>query len=84
MGDGASVLVEDLHKSFGTGDGLITAVDGISLDIPAGHSVALAGASGSGKSTLLHLIGAIERADAGRVLVDGQDVTALGRRTAAP
>ncbi|MDQ1014490.1 ABC transporter ATP-binding protein [Streptomyces afghaniensis] len=83
MGDGASVLVEDLHKSFGTGDGLIKAVDGISLDIPAGHSVALVGASGSGKSTLLHLIGAIERADAGRVSVDGQDVTALGRRAAA-
>ncbi|OAH11660.1 ABC transporter ATP-binding protein [Streptomyces jeddahensis] len=83
MGDGASVRVEDVRKSFGTGDGLIAAVDGISLDVPAGRSVALVGASGSGKSTLLHLIGAIERPDAGRVVVDGQDVTGLGRRAAA-
>ncbi|MFC5661705.1 ABC transporter ATP-binding protein [Kitasatospora misakiensis] len=83
MKDGASVQVEDVRKSFGTGDGLIAALDGVSLDVPAGRSVALVGASGSGKSTLLHLIGAIEQADAGRVVVDGQDVTRLGRRAAA-
>nr|WP_203590044.1 ABC transporter ATP-binding protein [Streptomyces sp. SID13031] len=58
----------------------MVAVDGVSVRIEPGSAVALTGPSGSGKSTLLHLIGAIEHADSGSVLVDGSEVTTLNRR----
>src|SRR5436190_1259521 len=80
MSDGATVRIDTLTKRFPTGDGWITAVDQVSLDIPAGTAVAVTGPSGSGKSTLLHIVGAIERAGAGTVTVDDLDITALRRR----
>src|SRR5436190_23476459 len=83
MSDGATVRIDTLTKRFPTGDGWITAVDQVSLDIPAGTAVAVTGPSGSGKSTLLHIVGAIERAGAGTVTVDDLDITALRRRRLA-
>jgi putrescine transport system ATP-binding protein len=55
--------------------GGIVAVDGVSLDIALGELFALLGPSGSGKTTLLRLIGGFETPDAGRIEIDGQDVT---------
>jgi putative ABC transport system ATP-binding protein len=55
----------------------ITGLGGVTLAIPAGTAVALAGPSGSGKSTLLHLIGALERPDEGRIVVSGRDLGTL-------
>ncbi|GAA1040254.1 ABC transporter ATP-binding protein [Virgisporangium ochraceum] len=69
------IRIENLSKRYGD----IVAVDGISLDVAAGGTVALTGPSGSGKSTLLHLVGAIERADSGSITVDDVEVTALRR-----
>ncbi|KAA6210273.1 ATP-binding cassette domain-containing protein [Streptomyces filamentosus] len=77
---GAAVKVTGLTRAFGKGATVITAADGIGLAVPAGQIVALAGRSGPGTSTLLHLIGAVERADAGSVRVDGTEVTALRSR----
>jgi putative ABC transport system ATP-binding protein len=57
--------------------GAVTAVDDVSLDVEPGTLVALAGRSGSGKTTLLNLVGGLDRPDAGTVVVDGTDVTAL-------
>ncbi|MFD0636044.1 ABC transporter ATP-binding protein [Catenulispora yoronensis] len=73
------MVLEDVRKTFGTRDARISAVDGVGLVHEAGSVVALTGRSGSGKSTLLHLIGAIERADAGTIRVGGTVVTAARR-----
>ncbi|PWU51042.1 ABC transporter [Micromonospora sp. S4605] len=82
-GRGAGIRVTGLVKRFRSGDGTIVGADRISLAVPAGATVAVTGPSGSGKSTLLHLIGAIERADEGRIDVDDVEVTGLsGRRLA--
>lgn len=75
-----AIRVKDLHKSFATLDATIVAADDISIDITAGSITALTGPSGSGKSTLLHLIGALDKPDAGAIEVFGTDITALPRR----
>jgi len=70
--------VEGLKKSFRAPDGEVTAVvDVASFVLAAGEQVALQGTSGSGKTTFLHLIAGILKADAGRVSIDGQEMTAL-------
>ncbi|MBM7490873.1 putative ABC transport system ATP-binding protein [Micromonospora luteifusca] len=80
---GSAVSVDHLVRRFGTGPDRLTAVDEVSLTIPAGSVVALTGPSGSGKSTLLHLIGAIEQPDEGTVTVDGVVVSGLRRAALA-
>jgi putative ABC transport system ATP-binding protein len=66
---GAEVVVEHVSKAFE--DGRISALDDVSLRLEPGESVSLTGPSGSGKSTLLNLIGALDRPDSGRIIVDG-------------
>jgi len=70
------IELTDVVKRFHTGGAEIWAIDGVCLRVAKGALVAVTGASGSGKSTLLHLIGAIEKADAGTVVVGGTDLTA--------
>ncbi len=74
-----------VSKRYGTGDAQpVTAADNVTMQLEPGGFLALTGASGSGKSTLLHLIGALERPDAGTITSDGTEVTALrGARLAA-
>lgn len=68
----------DLTKTFVGGDGgLLTVLDAVGLQIRRGEMVAVVGSSGAGKSTLLHLLGALDRPTAGRVVVGGQDLSAL-------
>ena len=76
--DSAEIELTDVTKSYGIGkDEQVHGADDVSLTIAAGAFVALTGASGSGKSTLLHLIGAVERPDAGTITSGGTEVTAL-------
>jgi putative ABC transport system ATP-binding protein len=70
--------VEDLFKSFGEGAARTPVLRGVSMRVEAGESVALKGESGSGKSTLLHLIGLLDKPDAGGVALDGRMVSGLG------
>jgi putative ABC transport system ATP-binding protein len=79
MSNGATIQVDTLRRVFRTGGAEIVAADDLTLHIPAGSMVAVTGPSGSGKSTLLHLIGAIERPDAGTITVDAVEVTKLRR-----
>lgn len=66
-----SLSLEDLHKRYGS----TRAVDGVSLSVGKGETLALLGPSGCGKSTLLRLIAGLERPDAGRIEFDGTDIT---------
>jgi putative ABC transport system ATP-binding protein len=78
-GRGAAVEIEQLGKRYTTGGALITALADVDLSIDAAAMVAVMGPSGSGKSTLLHLVGAMDRADGGRIVVGDVEVTALTR-----
>ncbi|MFI5916586.1 ABC transporter ATP-binding protein [Dactylosporangium sp. NPDC051541] len=74
------LTIEGLSKRFRTGGADIVAADDLSLEVSEGSFTAVTGPSGSGKSTLLHLVGAIETADAGTIVVDGVEVTGLRRK----
>src|SRR3954471_24307812 len=71
----AVVAASGLVKSFGEGRAARRVLDGASLHVRAGEVVAILGRSGSGKSTLLHLIGGLDRPDAGTITVAGEPVT---------
>ena len=68
---------EGVRKVYGSKENLVTALDGIDLSIEKGEFVAIVGASGSGKSTLLHVLGSVDKPTAGKVLVDGEDISKL-------
>jgi lipoprotein-releasing system ATP-binding protein len=72
------LVAEDLEKEYRSGPEVVRVLRGASLAVDAGEVVALVGASGVGKSTLLHLLGALDRPTAGRVLFDGEDLFARG------
>jgi lipoprotein-releasing system ATP-binding protein len=81
-----SVRVEarGLAKSYRDGTRVVDVLSGIDLVVEPGELVAIIGPSGSGKSTLLHVLGTLDKPDAGTVLIGGQDVAALtGTRLAA-
>lgn len=71
--------IEDLHVVFQHGDGDLSAVDGITLDVPAGQFLVITGPSGQGKSTLLRAIAGLITPTRGRVLVGGQEVQGPSR-----
>ncbi len=66
-----SIEVRNIHKKFGG----FTALNDISLDFPSGELVALLGPSGCGKTSLLRIIAGLEQADAGQVLLNGEDAS---------
>ena len=75
----AVVQIEEIHKVYHSGEVPVHAVQGVSLAIARGEFVAVMGASGSGKSTLMNLLGCLDRPTRGRYLLDGIDVSGLGR-----
>ena len=74
------VRAEGLVKTFGEGRAARRVLDGASLSVAAGEVVAVIGRSGTGKSTLLHLIGGLDRAEAGVIELDGEPVTGASER----
>jgi putative ABC transport system ATP-binding protein len=73
------IKLEDVHKTYHTGDVDVRAVRGVSLEINQGEFVAIMGASGSGKSTMMNVLGCLDRPTSGRYLLDGVDVSNLDR-----
>ena len=76
MNEQASMMVEakNVSRGFRQGPKRVQVLNDISLQVPAGTSMAIVGASGAGKSTLLHILGGLDRPDEGEVWVDGQAV----------
>jgi ABC-type lipoprotein export system ATPase subunit len=77
--------LRNVSKSYRAPDGgdAVDVLRGANFQVAAGESVAIVGPSGSGKSTALNLIGALDRADSGEVIVDGRDVEKLGEQDLA-
>jgi putative ABC transport system ATP-binding protein len=78
VANGVAIRAEELTRHYQMGDSIIRAVDGITLEVPAGEFLALLGASGSGKSSLLNLLAGLDHPTSGAVFVLGRE---LGRMT---
>jgi putative ABC transport system ATP-binding protein len=79
----ALLRARGLSRTYGAGEGLIRAVDGVDLDVVRGETVAVMGPSGCGKSTLLHLLGGLDRPSSGQVWLSERHVDGLSERELA-
>ena len=79
MGE-AFLKVEDLRKHYGEGEARLEVLRGISTTLDKGEICVLLGPSGSGKSTFLNMVGGLEPADSGAILVGGTDICTLSDR----
>ena len=67
--------VRGLVKHYGSGEGLVRAVDGIHLSVEKGEFLAVIGTSGSGKTTMLNAIGGLDKPDSGEIRINGQNIS---------
>jgi ABC-type lipoprotein export system ATPase subunit len=78
-----AVSARTLSKHYGSGEGLVRAIDGVDLALADGETVAVMGPSGCGKSTLLHILGGLDRASAGKVWLAGRRIDDMSERELA-
>ena len=74
------IQIQHLTKTFGSGEGAVTALEDINLDIQSGDIFGIIGLSGAGKSTLVRCINLLERPTSGSVVVNGKEMTSLTER----
>lgn len=75
---GCMIQVEGVSKAYGDGDARVQVLNQLDLNVSSGEMLAIVGPSGVGKSTLLHVVGLLDRADAGLVKLDGRDTGVMG------
>ena len=73
----AILKLENVEKYYGNKSNLTKALDQVSFEVESGEFLGIMGASGSGKTTLLHCISTIDRVSAGRILVEGKEITGM-------
>ncbi len=73
-----------IHKTYHVDHRAITVLDDISLAVEAGDFLVISGSSGSGKTTLLSVLSGLDQPSAGRVIIDGRDITAASESQLAP
>lgn len=69
--------VKNLSKTYGKGDTMVKALDGVSFSVEQGEFVAIIGPSGSGKSTMLHILGGVDTPTSGSVVINDTDISQL-------
>ena len=74
------VKLENVSRSYGSGEVRIVAVDEISFEISKGEFVVVVGPSGAGKTTVLNILGGMDKATSGKVLVDGTDISKFNNK----
>ncbi|MFQ5676854.1 MAG: ABC transporter ATP-binding protein [bacterium] len=74
VGNGAILVIKDLHKAYQLGKNIVPVLKGIDLEVNKAQIVAIVGPSGVGKSTLLHILGTLDRPSKGTVIIDGVEV----------
>ncbi|HEY4370560.1 MAG TPA: lipoprotein-releasing ABC transporter ATP-binding protein LolD [Burkholderiales bacterium] len=77
MSENVIISARGLAKKYREGEGALSVLTGIDLDVQAGESVAIVGASGCGKSTLLHLLGGLDNASGGSVAIGGRELGSM-------
>ena len=77
------ISIRNVSKVYRSGSNEVAALRGVSLEVERGEFLAVAGPSGSGKSTLLNLVGCLDAATGGEVLIDGRPVSGLDRKQLA-
>jgi putative ABC transport system ATP-binding protein len=83
MNESVLLGARGLRKLYGSGEGLVRAVDDVDLDVAHGEMLAVMGPSGCGKSTLLHLLGGLDRPTAGELSLAGRRIDQLSERALA-
>lgn len=73
--------IQGIKKSFGSGDSRVDVLKGLDLEIEKGEFCVLLGPSGSGKSTLLNIIGGIDSADEGKLIIDGECLAEMSEKS---
>jgi ABC-type lipoprotein export system ATPase subunit len=73
------IKLHSITKTYPSGDSVRRVLNGLSLEVQKGETVAIVGPSGSGKTTLLNIIGALDKADSGQVLFEGTDIMLMDK-----